>query len=301
MSTIQVINAKHPSSASNNLVLDNAGNATFAGTAAMASSFLRNRIINGGMQVWQRGTSFSGNVYTADRWIAGNNPSSVVQSSDAPAGHSLSLDITGANHLINQRIEAASAFDLASTPVVVSFWAKSISGTNTLTVQIGTPSAVDNFAIQNVQQTSSAITLSSSWAYYTVAFSALPASASNGVFIYIFRNGSTATDRTRITGVQLEVGSAATPFERRQYGQELALCQRYYEVTDTTLTNIFQATGATAIRVIERFQVVKRAAPTVTYIGGSASVTIPSSSVYGAAINRAADAIYTGVTAAAEL
>ncbi|MDA7701601.1 hypothetical protein N8864_04080, partial [Gammaproteobacteria bacterium] len=40
--------------------------------------------------------------------------------------------------------------------------------------------------------------------------------------------GRSTNDYIQITGVQLEVGTKATPFEHRSYGQELALCQRYY-------------------------------------------------------------------------
>ena len=69
-----------------------------------------------------------------------------------------------------------------------------------------------------------------------------------------------------ITGVQLEEGSVATPFERRLYGQELALCQRYYEWGAASgsgyaaITAIFDAGSTSNID----FKVSKRVVPTMT-------------------------------------
>lgn len=349
MSTVASINFKHPSSASNNIVLDSSGNATFAGTAAMASSFLRNRLINGGMAVSQRnGTSsvnISSDAYSLDRWLNRVSGGGVITNqqttSVVPTGQAYAAALTvqtadasiaaGDVYDFEQRIEGFNTADLGwgtanAQTVTLSFWVRSsVTGTYGVGIQ--------SAAYTRSYVTTYTVNAANTWEFKTLT---IPGDTSgtqnvgNGLGVGVcFDLGSgsncNATAGTwgpggglwrtsgcvnwianagatfYLTGVQLEVGSVATPFERRQYGQELALCQRYYEVTDTTLTNIFQATGATAIRVIERFQVVKRAAPTVTYIGGSASVTIPSSSVYGAAINRAADAIYTGVTAAAEL
>lgn len=88
-----------------------------------------------------------------------------------------------------------------------------------------------------------------------------------------------------LTGVQLEVGTAATPFERRQYGQEVALCQRYYcksyglavvPGTGSTggyaaLSGLAGGTGNTRTGI--RFPVEMRAAPTLSYwdLAGNAS------------------------------
>ena len=75
-----------------------------------------------------------------------------------------------------------------------------------------------------------------------------------------------------ITGVQLEVGSSATGFEYRQYGQELALCQRYYEVllNDSGTTGIFVLQYASGIfRANWFFKQDKRASATVALASGS--------------------------------
>lgn len=78
-----------------------------------------------------------------------------------------------------------------------------------------------------------------------------------------------------ITGVQLEIGTSATPFERRLYGQELILCKRYFEMSyaqGTALgTSGFITQGAVFYNVDttssignNSFSVEKRTTPTIT-------------------------------------
>jgi hypothetical protein len=76
-----------------------------------------------------------------------------------------------------------------------------------------------------------------------------------------------------VTGVQLEVGSVATPFERRDYGHELMMCQRYYEKTlnQSTTSASGQTSGAligvaistTNIAAQWTFKQTKRGTPTL--------------------------------------
>jgi hypothetical protein len=65
-----------------------------------------------------------------------------------------------------------------------------------------------------------------------------------------------------ITGVQLEVGSVATPFERRPFGTEFMLCQRYYEISFAGGTGY--GDGANTVGFGLNFAVEKRSAPTAT-------------------------------------
>jgi hypothetical protein len=108
-----------------------------------------------------------------------------------------------------------------------------------------------------------------------------------------------------ITGVQLEKGSNATSFDYRPYGQELALCQRYYEQSFVGTTPVivggiiqnYNASGSintAALQVI--FKVTKRAAPTVI----SFSPTTGSSGVIrdGSGADRTATVQYVNTSSA---
>jgi hypothetical protein len=66
-----------------------------------------------------------------------------------------------------------------------------------------------------------------------------------------------------ITGVQLEAGSVATPFERRDYGRELMMCQRYY----ATLNSAVSVAAVAYTTCMMPFKVAMRATPTATRTG----------------------------------
>jgi len=80
-----------------------------------------------------------------------------------------------------------------------------------------------------------------------------------------------------ITGVQLEVGSVATPFEHRSYGDELRRCQRYCEIlekgdsTEATI-GVGLAYSSNRLLVAHSFKVTKRASPSLTVSGTTGDV-----------------------------
>ena len=247
---------------------------------AMTTQFgRRNLIINGAMQVAQRGTSTTGvtttdGYYACDRWTSQTDTGTwtLSQSTDAPSGfaYSFKMDCTSAGTSnadeisLRTRLEGQDFQGLAygtsdAKSITLSFWVKSN--------QTGTYSVV--FYNQNTTQERSisasyTINAADTWEYKTATISGdtsynfnnsntrdfqlifyfgaasgftsgtyntsawQNADASNWVTTGIPGLGGSTSDYVNITGVQLEVGTVATPFEHRSYGEELALCQRYY-------------------------------------------------------------------------
>jgi hypothetical protein len=100
---------------------------------------------------------------------------------------------------------------------------------------------------------------------------------------------------------QLEFGSIATTFERRPYGQELALCQRYFEVLNGRCVTSAKSGISDYTRWF--FKATKRVTPTIAYAGGSDgspdSLTIDGATLLSS--TSAAAVIASGSTASAEL
>ena len=237
----------------------------------------RNLIINGAMQVAQRGTSVTAgasNTYTLDRWIAREGV--VSQSTDVPAGkgfkNSLFYDNGGVRSSLNFRQVIEDGFtSLDGQDVTISFWIK-------------TSVTADVWVDLHDTHTSSTFNCpANTWVHHTYTASNVDTSVFTnywgGPHAHVDFNFGSSYPDVYITGVQLEVGDTATPFEHRSYGQELALCQRYYEKSYGDGVALGTATqggmyiapssnynsGAVLYGPAVRFAVAKRSSPSFSF------------------------------------
>jgi hypothetical protein len=262
---------------------------------------MKNRIINGGMDIAQRGNTFTStssanndDTYVLDRFYIlsdGNDAIDVTQTTTVPTGakYSIGLDVETINKKfgIAQIIENANCFDVIGGDVTVSFQAKVSSTTkldnikcaivawsgtaDTVTSDIisaweaeGTnPTLIANATYEN---TPANLNVTTSFATYSVTATVDTASTSNLIlFIWSDVTDTTLGDFLYITNVQLEKGSTATPFERRLYNQELANCQRYFQTVANGPSGASNLTTSCLFGF--QFPVVMRTAPSSAVTG----------------------------------
>lgn len=240
----------------------------------------RNKIINGKMEIAQRGTSgTSTQGYTLDRWLllhAGTAPSWERVPGGMINGVYFSnlIEIGGAsgNAAVTwvQRIEALNSADLCGKTVTFSAYVlhTNTGGPRDFIITTLRPNTVDNWSSGTSMGNSGNISVPpDTWARITWT-TTLPASGPNlGLSFEIYTAALTASQSAYITGVQLEAGSIATPFEHRPYGTELSLCQRYYETVFGTIGTISDPGYYFSYRVS------KRGYPTITWSSAPGTVT----------------------------
>jgi hypothetical protein len=268
---------------------------TVAEQQALIGLGRRNLLINGDFQVSQRGdftstTSANNNDFKMDRWqirvdtVAAQvrqNSSVTLPNGDVTFSHYVVANSTGTGyHNIRQIIEDYRF--LSGKTITLSCWVKGL----------GQPVFFRHWSTANIGDP---IYLTNRWQYVTRTYvcptiTAAGEGANQTSFGIGTYNGTVSIqdgDNFEVAEFQLERGKVATPFEHRSFGEELALCQRYYEkieydtstdsgggaANETLIANGFAYTTTRSLNHI-KFNVIKRSQPTVTIVGGVAKMEV---------------------------
>ena len=261
--------------------------------ARAAHTGRRNFLRNGAMEVWQRGTSFT-NIfnYTADRWQATRYNGTVNQITRGEVNGRVA-DEMGFNWylkygfngtggagaaFINQPLESADSKKLRGKPVCFSFYAKTSSHhagkrfRSCIGFHTETGAQNDGMYYSGFKTASSTTKLrgyfypNELWSRYWVTANMPDNVEQIGVSLIDadYDNGD-----IDITGCQLEIGNAPTPFEHLPYGVEEELCKRYYEVIllkGIASSGYSAGSGGYDNHLLSvAYSVEKRTTPTFTY------------------------------------
>jgi len=307
----------------------------------------RNIVINGGMQVAQRGTTGTLNnggsdFHSADRFFSSEEGAftgafTVSNDTDSPAGFSNSTkwdcttaDTTlgaGDSFFVDHKIEAQNLQQLSygtsdALKMTLSFFIKS-NKTGTYVAWLY------NYDANRQVSVLYTISVANTWEHKTLTFPADTTGSFNNdngvgmVIRFIMGSGTTYTSGTapsawqslvnanryvgqtvnladstdnsmNITGIQLEVGSVATPFEHRSFGEELALCQRYcHRINSNGSDDIQIGSGfymtTTTCRITINFPVTMRAECAVTALDSGLDILRDNTSDTAVALTASID------------
>jgi hypothetical protein len=266
----------------------------------------KNAVINGGFDIWQRGTSISlsatGTVlYSADRWcntLSANQATTISRQATGDTTNLPNIQYclrfqrnsgqTGVAGIpFGSNLETAQSVPMAGKTVTMSFYARKganysatssilqsyiITGTGTDQNTIGSSYTGINTSINQNN------TLTTTWQRFSIT-GTLPTNTSEICAYFAFTPTGTAgaDDYFEITGVQLELGSTATTFSRSMgtIQGELAACQRYYWQTSPYSASAYSfltpfsgiASSTTLIYFAPILPVTMRALVSVSYSG----------------------------------
>lgn len=273
----------------------------YANLTTTPISGFRNAIINGDFRVWQRGTSSAmatgaGSGYLADRWAAARaayaSGGTVSRQSSGLSGFQFcsrvqrnSGNTSTAIVYYYQTLETSASIPFANSTASYSFYIRAganFSGSIVANLFSGTATDQQNFpdaAITGVQTVvTSTLSLTTSWQRVTLS-GTVSASATQlfAGFTWTPSGTAGAADYFEITGVQVERGSTATPFENRPIGTELALCQRYFwRHAPTGITYLSFVYAGSQYRITLPNPVEMRVVPTSVTSSGWAGGTTPT-------------------------
>lgn len=245
----------------------------------------RNLIFNGGMNVWQRGTSFTPTTYQygPDRWQVGNNNASsgFIQVFDANTnsyllrlqrnvGTSSTNSVLAATSLTsNMCVKARN--NILTLSFVASTGSNFSGASSQMTVVLATGTGPDVSCITTgftgqVNAVNTTQTVNGTPTKYSFTTSAIPSNVTQlGVVLGWTPVGTAGvSDYLQISEVQLEIAPAATNFEVVSYQQEFQRCQYFYQVLSSIAG---YASGTTAIVCTPSLQNALRNAPTVSETG----------------------------------
>jgi len=251
------------------------GTATFSGDLVPSTPLShRNMIINGGFDVWQRGTSFALTTawqYTADRWFnywASTSQQTVTKRTDA----------TGVPFTTYIRSDNTTDSDTTWFQLIqrIEDYQHLISKTVTMSFYIRASEAVSDMRIYtNSGTTSSNFALTTSWVKQEITLTLGTGTVVSNGYLEITIDKSVAqvpaNTSIDVAQVQLELGSSATPFEHRSYGDELARCQRYYQIAGTAVGSYigvmnYPVNGFSSAYLTYQYETQMRSTPTPTNI-----------------------------------